>query len=162
MIDKVWSLRVLSAAFAKVKANDGAAGVDHQTIAMFAKELDANLQRLHDELRTGSYCPRAVRRVWIPKPGTKEKRPLGVPTVRDRVVQTALRVVLEPIFDWTTFGRLDGWIRMRLRSILRKRQGRRGRGRGADHQRWPNAFFTEQGLFFMAAAHASARQSARR
>jgi len=390
LIDKVWSLRVLSAAFAKVKANDGAAGVDYQTIAMFAKELDANLQRLHDELRTGTYCPRAVRRVWIPKPGTKEKRPLGVPTVRDRVVQTALRVVLEPIFErefaeqsygfrpgrgckdalrrvdallragymhvvdvdlksyfdtipheplmqqvrekvadgrvltlieayleqkvldgletwtpiqgspqgavlspllsniyldpldqmlaersiemvryaddfvllcrsasdarsalelvqawtvengltlhpdktrivdasvtgfdflgyhfergyrwprdkslrrfkdairsktrrthgqslpaiianvnrttrgwyeyfqhshWTTFGRLDGWIRMRLRSILRKRHGRRGCGRGADHQRWPNAFFTEQGLFFMAAAHASARQSARR
>jgi RNA-directed DNA polymerase len=59
----------------------------------------------------------------------------------------------------TTFPRQDSWVRMRLRSILRKRQHRRGRGRGRDHQRWPNAFFQEQGLFSLVTAHALARQS---
>jgi RNA-directed DNA polymerase len=53
----------------------------------------------------------------------------------------------------TTFSPLDGWIRMRLRSILRRRLGRRGRGRGKDHQRWPNAFFSEHGLLSLVAAH---------
>jgi RNA-directed DNA polymerase len=61
-----------------------------------------------------------------------------------------------------TFGPLDRWIRMRLRSILRKRRGGRGRGRGSDHQRWPNAFFAKHGLYFLTAAHAAACQSARR
>jgi len=61
-----------------------------------------------------------------------------------------------------TFQPLDSWIRMRLRSILRKRRGGRGRGRGADHQRWRNAFFAEQGLFSLVAAHAAASQSSRR
>ena len=63
----------------------------------------------------------------------------------------------------TTFPRLDQWTRMRLRSILRKRRrGHKGRGRGADHQRWPNAFFAERGLFSLVAAHAEASQSSRR
>jgi RNA-directed DNA polymerase len=62
----------------------------------------------------------------------------------------------------TTFPPLDGWIRMRLRSILRRRQGGRGRGRGSDHQRWPIAFFADLGLFSLVAAHALACQSARR
>jgi RNA-directed DNA polymerase len=60
------------------------------------------------------------------------------------------------------FGQLDSWIRGRLRSILRKRCKRRGRGRGLDHQRWPNAFFAEQGLFNLADAHRLACQSSRR
>jgi RNA-directed DNA polymerase len=63
---------------------------------------------------------------------------------------------------WTTFEKLDKWIRMRLRSILRHRQKRKGRGRGKDHNRWPNAFFAEQGLFSFTAAYAQARQSSRR
>jgi len=58
-----------------------------------------------------------------------------------------------------TFGTVDGWIRMRLRSILRHRRRGRGRGRGRDHQRWPNAFFAERGLFTLAAAYAKASQS---
>ena len=58
-----------------------------------------------------------------------------------------------------TFVRLDQWIRMRLRSVLRRRKGRRGRGRGAAHQRWPNAFFQQHGLYSLAAAHAAIRQS---
>jgi RNA-directed DNA polymerase len=61
-----------------------------------------------------------------------------------------------------TFSHLDGWVRMRLRSILRRRQGRKGRGRGLDHQRWPNAFFAEQGLFSLVMAHALACQSSSR
>jgi RNA-directed DNA polymerase len=62
----------------------------------------------------------------------------------------------------TTFATLDGWVRMRLRSLLRRRRGGQGRGRGADHQRWPNAFFAECGLFSLVTAHATAGQSSRR
>lgn len=391
LIDKVSSLRNLRSAFAQVKRNRGGAGVDRVTISRFEAHLEENLQRLSESLRDGSYGPQAIRRVWIPKPGSREKRPLGIPTVRDRVVQTALRNVLEPIFErefaaqsygfrpgrgakdalrrvasqlkagcvyvvdadlqsyydtiprqpllgrvrekvadskvlellegylgqevlegakywtveegtpqgavispllsniyldpldhrmeelgyemvryaddfvilcrsegeaqralaevegwtkaaglrlhpektrivdatqpggfdflgyhfergyrwpsrksleklkdkvrsqtkrtsgqslkrilcelsrtqkgwfeyfkhshWTTFGNLDKWIRMRLRSILRRRQGRKGRALGADHHRWPNAFFAELGLFSFTAAYAQARQSSRR
>jgi RNA-directed DNA polymerase len=99
LIDKVYSLPNLQAAFAKVNANRGAAGCDHQTIAMYEADLDANLQDLSEQLRSGGYKPRKIRRVHIPKPGSRELRPLGIPTVRDRVVQTALRNVLEPIFE---------------------------------------------------------------
>jgi RNA-directed DNA polymerase len=392
LMDKVHRRANLRAAFAKVQANDGAAGVDRQTTAMFAQHLEANLQRLEEELKAEQYRPQLVRRAWIPKPGkSTEKRPLGIPTVRDRVVQTALRNALEPIFErdfaahsygfrpqrgckdalrrveellteghiwvvdadlrsyfdtiprqplvervrtkvsdgkvlaliqayleqgvleegkhwspeegtpqgavispllsnlyldpldhhmaaegfhmvryaddfvilcrseeeaqraleqvrewtaaaglslhpekthivnatlpggfdflgyhfegglrwprkksmeklqetmrrktrrtngrsmrvtiagvnqtlvgwyeyfkhshYTTFPRIDGWIRMRLRSILRKRAGRRGRGRGLDHRRWPNSFFAEHGLFCLTTAHVQARQSSRR
>ena len=391
LIDKVYAPRTLRAAFERVKANDGAPGVDHVTVRAFEAHLEGNLARLSRSLRDGTYRPQAVRRAWVPKPGRKEKRPLGIPTVRDRVAQTALRSVLEPIFErdfaehsygfrpgrgakdalrevarllreghswvvdadirsyfdsiprerllarvaekiadgrvlallgayleqevmeglerWTpeagtpqgavispllsniyldpldhkmaergyvmvryaddfvilcrteaeargalaeveawmeeaglrlhpektrvvdarepggfdflgyhfergyrwprrkslrkvkeairqktrrtngqslemiiadvnrtlrgwyeyfkhshhtTFGPLDAWVRMRLRSILRKRRGRRGRGRGRDHQRWPNAYFAERGLFSLAAAHARTSQSSRR
>jgi len=391
LIDKVYALANLRAGFRKVKGNGGAAGVDHQTIEMFECHLEENLGKLSQSLKDGSYRPQAIRREWIPKPGSQEKRPLGIPTVRDRVVQAALRNVLEPIFErefaeqsygfrphrgckdalkrveqllerghtwvvdadlksyfdtipheplvgrveekvsdgtvialirgylkqdvmeamshwtpeegtpqgaivspllsnvyldpldhemerqgievvryaddfvilcrsqaeaeaalvevrrwtaeaglqlhptktrivdatqqggfdflgyhfergmrwprkksltkfkdtlrsktkrnnghslqaiiddvnrtsrgwfeyfkhshWPTFPPLDGWIRMRLRSILRRRSGRRGRGRGSDHQSWPNAFFSEHGLFSLVSAHDNARQSCRR
>lgn len=99
LIDKVSALPTLRSAFARVKANRGSAGVDHVTIVMFEAGLEDHLTRLHRVLRDGTYRPQAIRRVWIPKPGRTEKRPLGVPTVRDRVVQTALRMVLEPIFE---------------------------------------------------------------
>lgn len=99
LIDKVYSLRNLRSAFSKVKANRGAAGVDHQTIERFEARLDENLEHLSESLRTGRYRPQAIRRVWIPKPGKKEKRPLGIPTVRDRVAQAALRHAMEPIFE---------------------------------------------------------------
>jgi RNA-directed DNA polymerase len=390
LIDKVHTERTLDAAFAQVAANQGAAGVDHVTVAVFETRREENLKDLSEERRQGTYRPQSIRRHYIPKPGSQEKRPLGIPTVRDRVVQTALRIVLEPIFErdfaphsygfrprrgckdaprrvderlkagytyivdadlksdfdtiphdrlmaqvaqkvsdggvltlldgflkqsvlddlrewtpetgspqgavispllstiyldpldhlmaregyemvryaddfvircrspeeatralelvqqWTatagltlhptktrivaatedgfdflgyrfeggtrrpraksldkfketiraktkrtsgnslhqiiadgnrtlrgwfeyfkpshprTFAPVDGWIRRRLRSILRKRQGKKGRGRGADHQRWPNAFFAEQGLYSLKAAHALARQSLKR
>jgi RNA-directed DNA polymerase len=99
LIDKLYPMGVLGEALAQVKANKGSAGVDHVTIEHYAKDEDANLQRLSEELRTGCYRPQSIRRHYIPKPGSKEKRPLGIPTVRDRVVQTALRMVLEPIFE---------------------------------------------------------------
>lgn len=99
LIDKVWSRSNLRSSWAKVSSNGGAAGVDHQTIGMFERDEDGQLQRLHEELQGGTYVPRPVKRVWIPKPGTTQKRPLGIPTVRDRVVQAALRHVLEPIFE---------------------------------------------------------------
>jgi len=99
LIDKVFSLRNLQAAFLRVNANGGAAGVDHQTTAMFADPRNANLERLSEQLRSDTYRPQGIRRVHIPKPGSNETRPLGIPTVRDRVVQTALRSVLEPIFE---------------------------------------------------------------
>jgi RNA-directed DNA polymerase len=390
LIDKVYFDHNLEAAYLRVAANRGAAGVDHVTVEGFGTRLDDELSKLSQGLRDGTYRPQAVRRVHIPKPGSQETRPLGIPTVRDRVVQAAVVNVIEPIFerdfaeqsygfrpgrgckealrrvdellkagyvyvvdadlksyfdtiphdrlmtrlegkisdgrllgliesflkagildgmaswtpeagapqgavlspllsnvyldpldhlvaeaglemvryaddfvilcrtaaeaaralelvgDWTaangltlhptktrimdvrvegfdflgyrfvkhrrfprrkslekfkeairaktgrtrgddlrtiivsvnqtlrgwfeyfqhsyktTFPNLDGWVRMRLRSILRRRHGRRGRGRGADHQRWPNAFFAGQGLFSLERAHALAVQSSRR
>jgi RNA-directed DNA polymerase len=100
LMDKVCALPTLRAAFARVKANRGAAGVDHVTVTMYDARLDANLTGLSASLRDGTYRPQPIRRHWIPK-GLRERRPLGIPTVRDRVVQTALRLVLEPIFDVT-------------------------------------------------------------
>ena len=99
LIDKVYALRNLQAAFARVQANHGAAGVDHVTIEMFEDNLEAHLTLVSEQLATGKYQPQAVRRKWIPKPESKQQRPLGIPTVRDRVVQGALRNVLEPIFE---------------------------------------------------------------
>ena len=81
LMDKVYALANLRAAFAQVKANGGAAGVDHQTVEMFERHLEENLAQLCQSLRDGSYRPQAVRRVWIPKPGSTEKRPLGIPAV---------------------------------------------------------------------------------
>jgi hypothetical protein len=164
---------------------------------------------VNKQLRNGCYQPKPVKRVWIPPPGEKnEKRPLGIPAVKDRVLQQELRVVLETMgyFDainqerlfklqikegvrkWTKrcnghameeiirlinprlrgwFGyfkqahrnvhrSLDGWVRMRLRSIYRKRQKKRGRGRGSDHHRWPNRHFADLGLFSLEEAKAEA------
>ena len=99
LMDKVCFLQNLQSAFDRVKANKGNAGVDHQTIEMFEKHLEENLAYLSTTLQDGTYQPQAIKRVWIPKPGSSEKRPLGIPTVRDRVVQAALRNVLEPIFE---------------------------------------------------------------
>ena len=99
LMDKVWSPGNLRAAFAQVKSNDGAPGADRQTIGMFEKHLAANLEKLAQELQENRYRAGPVRRVWIDKAGSTEQRPLGIPTVRDRVVQTALRNVIEPLFE---------------------------------------------------------------
>ena len=99
LIDKVYGERNLKSAFERVKGNDGAAGVDGQSVRQFENKGEEELARLGQELRSQSYRPHPVRRVYIEKPGSKEKRPLGIPAVRDRVVQTALRHVIEPIFE---------------------------------------------------------------
>jgi RNA-directed DNA polymerase len=99
LIDKLYPIPTLRAAFAAVKANRGAAGVDHVSFGRYASDLDANLERLSESLRIGTYHPQAIRRHYIPKPGSQELRPLGIPTIQDRVVQTALRMVLEPIYE---------------------------------------------------------------
>jgi RNA-directed DNA polymerase len=99
LMDKVAARPTLRAAFTRVKANRGAAGVDHVTVTMFDRRRETHLAALSMALQTGTYRPQSIRRHWIPKPGTHEQRPLGIPTVRDRVVQTAMRLVLEPIFE---------------------------------------------------------------
>lgn len=99
IIDKVWGQANLRRALEKVVQRGGSAGVDHQSVEQLQKHSVTELERLEHQLRTRSYQPKALRRVWIQKLGSKEKRPLGVPAVRDRVVEGALRHVMEPIFE---------------------------------------------------------------
>jgi len=97
--DKIFAERNLTAAFEKVAKKKGAAGVDHVTTRDFGRRLPGAIQELSAMLKDGRYVPQAIRRVHIPKPGTTETRPLGIPTVRDRVVQTAVVHAIEPIFE---------------------------------------------------------------
>ena len=103
LIDKVYAPLNLFVASSHVLDKNGAAGVDRQKVDAFQRNRQQELDRLHEQLKAGTYRPQAVRRVWIEKPGSKEQRPLGVPTVRDRVIQTAILHVLEPIFDALLF-----------------------------------------------------------
>ena len=98
LIDKVSAPRTLCLAWTKVRANAGAAGVDGQSIERFAAKAEEYLAELSRELRTGVYRPQAIRRVDIPK-GDGKTRPLGIPTVKDRIAQTAMKLVIEPIFE---------------------------------------------------------------
>ena len=98
LIDKVACLRTLTIAWQKVAANRGSAGVDGQSIKRFGYKATAYLEELLESLKSGSYRPQPVKRVEIPKaPG--KTRPLGIPVVKDRIVQTALKMVIEPIFE---------------------------------------------------------------
>lgn len=99
LMDKVYASANLHRAFLRVKRNGGGAGVDRQSIEAFERDLERNIEGLRRSLMEDSYRPQAIRRAWIPKPGGKEMRPLGIPTVRDRVAQTALRHAIEPIFE---------------------------------------------------------------
>jgi RNA-directed DNA polymerase len=99
LVDKTYAPANLQRALHKVWQNSGSAGADEQTVAHFARHAEEELRRLHEQLRDGTYRPQPVKRAWIPKPGSREKRPLGIPAVRDRIVQGALRHVLEPIFE---------------------------------------------------------------
>lgn len=99
LIDKVWSERTLELAWETVRSNAGACGVDGITIGRFAKDSQSRLLAVKEQLKRGAYQPKPVKRVWIDKPGSAEKRPLGIPTVADRVVQAAVRMVIEPIFE---------------------------------------------------------------
>jgi len=98
LIDKVHALATLAAAWERVRANAGAAGVDGQSVERFERGKQVYLAELATALRTGSYHPQPIRRVEIPK-GDGRTRPLGIPAVKDRIVQTAVKLVIEPIFE---------------------------------------------------------------
>jgi RNA-directed DNA polymerase len=101
LYDKIYRSDVLWEAWLRVKKNKGAPGVDEQTIEYIeqTRGVVPFLQELQEELRTQRYEPEPVLRQWIPKPGSTDKRPLGIPVVKDRVAQTAAKLVLEPIFE---------------------------------------------------------------
>ncbi|KJD45528.1 hypothetical protein [Paenibacillus terrae] len=95
LIDKIWAVPNLEEAFREVKRNKGAAGVDKVTLKAYESELESHVQALQHALRSKTYRPKPVKRVYIPKAdGTL--RPLGIPTVEDRVVQAAVKRILEP------------------------------------------------------------------
>ena len=98
LIDKVYRGQTLEQAWKRVAANKGAAGVDGQSVSRFRAHAAVYLGELEQALKAGSYRPQAVKRVEIPK-GAGKMRPLGIPVVKDRIVQTALKLVLEPIFE---------------------------------------------------------------
>ena len=99
LIDKVARMDVLELAWEKVRSKAGGCGVDGVSVEIFGKESQRRLLAVKEQIERGLYYPQPVKRVWIPKPGSAEERPLGIPTVRDRVVQTAIRMVMEPIFE---------------------------------------------------------------
>ena len=100
LYDKVWREDILAHAYACCRANGGAPGVDGETFACIdACGVEQWLGALREEVRTGRYRPQPVRRVMIPKSSGVGQRPLGIPTIRDRVVETAATLVLEPIFE---------------------------------------------------------------
>lgn len=99
LIDKVRSERTLGIAWEKVRTNAGACGVDGISVEFYAKDSQKRLLAVKEHLEQNSYQPKPIRRVHIPKAGSKEKRPLGIPTVTDRVVQSAVKMAIEPIFE---------------------------------------------------------------
>ena len=99
LVDKVWREDNLRAAFERVAANKGSAGVDRVSVTAFAERLEVEIAKLAEELQAGTYRPQPLKRVYINKPGSVEKRPLGIPTVRDRMVHGAVKQVVEPIFE---------------------------------------------------------------
>ena len=152
LMDKVFAPDTLEVAWEKVWANDGAAGVDRQSIERFEANEDKYLTELSTALREGSYRPQPIRRVEIPK-GDGRTRPLGIPTVKDRIVQTAVKLVIEPIFEATfqpgSYGFRPGrGCRDALREVarLRFRHSRRVTGEGGPsceperHREWPPTF----------------------
>lgn len=106
LIDRVYDPRQLQWAWERIDrrttgdARRRGAGVDGVTIEQFVEQAEEEIPRLGQELKTGSYRPKPVRRHWIPKPGTNKKRPLGLPCTRDKVVQEALKSLIEPIFEY--------------------------------------------------------------
>ena len=101
LYDKIYREDVLWVAWRRVRANRGAPGIDEQSIDYIEQEIGVErfLTELGEDLRAQRYRPKAVKRCWIEKPGKAEKRPLGIPVVRDRVCQMATKLVIEPIFE---------------------------------------------------------------
>jgi RNA-directed DNA polymerase len=98
LIDKIYSPRNLANAWKRVRSNKGCAGIDRLSVEVFEQNAERFLLKIHELLKEGRYTPQAVKRVWIPKPDGR-KRPLGIPTVADRVVQQAVLNILGPIFE---------------------------------------------------------------
>jgi RNA-directed DNA polymerase len=98
LMDKVFRPSSLEVAWRKVEANKGSSGIDGQSLDRFAADAALYLTELHESLKSGLYSPSPVKRVDIPK-GNGQTRPLGIPTVKDRIVQTALKMAIEPIFE---------------------------------------------------------------
>jgi RNA-directed DNA polymerase len=98
LMDKAYRPSTLEIAWTKVKANKGAAGVDKTTVSMFESQQMKYLKELEQELKSGTYIPQSIKRVYIPK-GQGKMRPLGIPSVKDRIAQQAVKMVLEPIFE---------------------------------------------------------------
>lgn len=110
LIDKVYDPNNLHEAWRRVRRNRGAAGIDGVSVQIFERDLDRNLRAIERQLRERRYRPSPVRRVYIPKPSQPGKlRPLGIPTVKDRVVQQAILQVVEPLFDKTLSSRCFGY-----------------------------------------------------
>src|SRR5258708_17002811 len=99
LFDKVFSERNLWASFQQVASKNGSAGVDHVSIAQFERGVPETIWEVSDQLKQGRYQPQAIRRVHIPKPGTHETRPLGIPTGRDLTVHAAVVHVIEPVIE---------------------------------------------------------------
>jgi group II intron reverse transcriptase/maturase len=101
LYDKIYREDVLWVAWKRVRANKGAPGVDQQSFDYIEEEIgvEAFLAEIHEELHAKRYRPKPVRRCWIEKPGKLEKRPLGIPVIKDRVIQVATKLVIEPIFE---------------------------------------------------------------
>jgi len=167
LADKVWREDILQHAYRLVRANGGAPGIDGETLQTIeAGEGEAKfLSALQQELKEKSYRAQAVRRVYIPKADGK-KRPLGIATIRDRVAQMAVKLVIEPIFE-ADFERVNQYVRgrvnyfhvhnstrvfarqrffleQRLRKYLQKRRQRRGNGL----MQWPaSQLYQELGVY---------------
>jgi len=101
LYDKIYREDVLRVAWKRVRANKGGPGVDRQSFDYIEDEIgvEAFLAEIREELHVKRYRPKPVRRCWIDKPGKPEKRPLGIPVIKDRVIQTATKLVIEPIFE---------------------------------------------------------------
>jgi RNA-directed DNA polymerase len=97
--DKICRIKTVRHGYDAVFKNKGSCGIDNETIQMFDKNYEANTESLSRKLEAGEYQPLPVKRVYIDKPGTCEKRPLGIPTVRQRIVENAFKFALEPIFE---------------------------------------------------------------
>src|SRR5215203_1994299 len=135
LIDKVYKRKNLEIAWERVRANQGAGGIDGESIAAFGERCEERLAQLHEELRTGSYRPSPVRQQRIPKAGKPgEWRMLGIPTVYDRVCQQALlnrlEPIFEPVFDDASFGYRKG---RSTKDAMRKICGASAKSRDARH-----------------------------
>jgi RNA-directed DNA polymerase len=129
LVDKVYKKKNLELAWKRVRQNRGAGGIDRQSIEEFEENLELELDRLHEELRSETYRPQPVRQHMIPKSGQPGKyRALGIPTIYDRVCQQALlnrlEPIFEPLFDEANFGYRRGRsAKDALRKVWRELQG---------------------------------------